>query len=105
VTARIVRVRKSGYDEHGDPIDGTARRTLDHAFIAPRTTADLDGRGRHGVTVGVSLFAPYGTDLVHTDQVEIDGELFDVDGEVAQWRNPLTGSNAGAEVALKRAAG
>lgn len=102
----IVRVRSAGVDSLGDPISGDPDRlTLDGAFTAPRSSSDIDDRGRAGVIVGWSLFAPYGTDLLHTDQVEVDGVLYDVDGEIGQWRNPLTGWNAGSETALKRAAG
>lgn len=102
----VVRVRGPGVDKYGDRIDEEPERvTLDGAFTAPRTTADITDRGRQGVVVGKSLFAPYGTDLVHTDQIEEDGVLYDIDGDVGQWKNPLTRWEAGCEVALVRAAG
>lgn len=102
----IVRIRPPGYDDNGDPIETVpTRREICDAFTAPRVSSDITDRGRAGVIVGLSLFAPYGTDLLHTDQVEVDGVLYDVDGEAGQWKNPFTGWKAGAEVALKRAAG
>lgn len=106
----IVRVRGNGLDEYGDPIAGDTRTTLSGVSVAPRSTSDISDRGRAGAVVGLSLFAPYGTDLLHTDQIEMTGEpaadgLYDVDGEIGQWKNPLTGRNAGSEVALKRATG
>lgn len=102
----IVRVRPPGYDEFGDPIEGEPTRlTLAEAFTAPRTSSDIDERGRSGVVVGWTLFAPYGTDIVHTDIIEVDGVPYEVDGEAGQWKNPLTDWEAGCEVALKLAAG
>lgn len=101
----IIRVRKGGFDEYADRMAGVSRESLDDAFTAPRVSNDISDRGRAGVIVGLSLFAPYGTDLVHTDQIEVDGVLYEVDGDPGQWHNPFTGTDAGCEVALKRAAG
>lgn len=104
----IVRVRSTpgGVDEYGDPIEGTVtRQVLDGAFTAPRESDEITNRGRAGVIVGLTLFAPYSTDLRHTDQVEVDGELFEIEGEPGRWRNPMTGREAGIQVALRRAQG
>lgn len=102
----VVRVRPPGYTDAGDPIEAAPTRVpLCEAFTAPRTSSDITDRGRAGVIVGLTLFGKYGTDLKHTDQVEVDGVLYDVDGEPGQWKNPLTGTKAGFEVALTRAAG
>lgn len=102
-----VRVRPPGVDVRtGDPLeDEPGRVTLVDPIFAPVSSADINDRGRSGVTVDGTLFLHYGADLIHTDQVEIDGVLYDVVGELGQWKNPFTGWNAGSEVALKRAAG
>lgn len=104
----IVRVRETpgGFDEYGDPVEGTTSRlTLTDAFTAPRSSEDNNDRGRQGVIVGLSLYAPYGTDLVFTDKIEVDGVSYDIEGDPGYWRNPLTTWEAGVEVALKRSAG
>lgn len=102
----IVRVRPLGFDEYADPAAGDpTRTTLTDVFTAPRTTADITDRGRQGVVEGKTLYAPYGVDLLHSDQIEEDGVLYDIDGEAGQWKHPITGWEAGCEVALKRAAG
>jgi hypothetical protein len=104
----IVRVRQSpgGTDQYGDPIPSTeTRTTLADAFTAPRTSDDIDARGRTGVIVGLTLFATYGTDITHSDFFEVDGELYRIEGEPGKWKNPLTGWEAGISVALERAQG
>lgn len=104
----IVRVRNSpgGQDVYGDPIAGTTlRTTIADAFTAPRESAEIDGRGRAGVIVGLTLFAPYGTDLRYDDQIEVDGVLYDIEGEPGHWRHPTTTWEAGTQVALTRAQG
>jgi hypothetical protein len=105
--ATVVRVRPAGdADKYGDPTDTDPdRTTLDGCIVAPRTSGDIDDRGRAGVTIGLTLFGPYGTDLLHPDQVEVDGILYDIDGDPGQWKHPRTGREAGMEVALKRAIG
>lgn len=106
MTQTIVRVRPAGVDDYGDPTGEPAETPLTGCFTAPRTSSAVDDEpGRHGVVVGFSLFGPIDTDLERTDQVEVDGELYDIDGDIARWENALTGWKAGFEVALKRAAG
>jgi hypothetical protein len=105
----IVRLRASSADtdRYGDPVaTGEPERTpLLGAFVAPRESNDINDRGRQGVIVGLTLFAHFGTDIVHTDQIEVDGVIYNVDGEPGQWKNPLTEWEAGCQVALVRAAG
>lgn len=105
--ATIYRLRPAGpADRYGDPNPAALTRTLiDGAFVAPRTSGDIEDRGRSGVVVGLTLFAPHGTDLVHTDKVEVDGTVYDLDGDPGSWLQPHTGWAAGIEAALKRGAG
>lgn len=102
----VVRLRPLGTDDNGDPIDGEPNRlSIDGCSVAPRTSADINGRGRQGVIVGLSLYTPFGADIVHTDQLEVDGVLYDVDGDAGPWKSPFTQWEAGMEIALTRAAG
>lgn len=104
----IVRIRGNpgGEDEYGDPVTGTEdRTTLAGAFVAPRETSEIDNRGRAGVIVGLTLFAPYETDLRYDDRIEVDGVLYDIEGEPGRWRNPFTDWEAGIQAALVRSSG
>lgn len=104
----IVRVRATpgGVDAYGDPIPGTEDRTdIPDAFTAPRESSELTDRGRVGVIVGLTLFAPYSFDLTYDDRVEVDGVLYEIEGEPGRWRNPFTGWTPGLTVALSRVEG
>lgn len=104
----IVRLRsvEDGVDEYNNPTPGEPERfELDGAFVAPRTSDALDHDGRSGVIVGLTLYLPYGTDLVYTDQVEVDGVVYEIKGEPGSWSHPRTGWEAGMEVALERGEG
>ena len=103
--ATVVRVRGVTLDEYGDPDGEPEEDDLEGCTVAPRSSTEVDERGRQGVVVGLTLYAPYGTDIVHTDQLQVDGVLYDIDGEPGLWKNPFTGWEAGIEVALVRAEG
>lgn len=104
----ITRIRRTpgGVDQYGDPVpSNTIETELRGAFVAPRMSDEIQTRSRAGVAVGLTLFAPAGTDLRFTDQVRVDGEVFEVDGEVARWEHPGSGWAPGITAALKRAQG
>ena len=104
----VVRVRPNpgGVDKYGDRIPGDASRLeLDGCGVAPRYSNDLNEPGRNGVMIGLTVFAPFNTDIVNGDQVEIDGALYDIEGDVGAWHQFMTGWNAGKEIALRRAEG
>lgn len=102
----IVRVRSTpgDLDPHGGPVESTETRLkLRGAFTAPRTTSDVPGR--EGTVVGRTLFAPADADILPTDVIEVDGLPYEIDGEIAEWRNPHGSGADGVTVALKRGVG
>lgn len=106
MTITRVRTTPGGHDQYGDPIPAVTTRTvLDRCTVAPRSSSELAGRGRQGVIVGLSLYGPPGTDLVYTDQVDVDGTVYAIEGEPGRWNNPFTRSREGIEAALNRAVG
>lgn len=101
----IVRVRTADRDAKGNPVGTANRLTLVGAFTAPRTSTAVDSRGRNGTVVGLDLFAPYGSDLLRTDSVEIDGEPYRIVSDVTDWTNQLTTWQPGIVASLERAEG
>lgn len=102
----VTRLRPAGIDAYGDPVAG-APGELDIAgcALAPRSSSDATDQGRQGVIAGMTLYAPAGADIEATDQIVARGSTWEIEGEVGDWHNPLTGSQPGLEVALKRVAG
>lgn len=101
----IVRLRGATTDVDGDPSGSATSETLTGCFVAPRTSSDVDAPGRNGAVIGLSLYGPLDTDLVRTDQVQVDGITYQIIGDVGLWANPLTGWEAGFEAALERGEG
>jgi hypothetical protein len=105
----IVRLRRSTplRDQYGDrtttvPDD---RLELVGAFTAPRASSEPTEPGRNGVTVGLTLYAAPGTELAHTDRIEVDGLVYTIEGEPGTHTNPLTGWAAGVVAELTRSIG
>lgn len=110
-TVTRVRTAVGPVDVRGIPTKGTITRLdIPGCAVAPlgsdrRTAEETSERGRHGTTTGLSLFDPSGTDLTRDDQIEIDGVLYDIDGDPSVWERPHSGRPARTEVALRRAEG
>lgn len=98
-----------GVDDNGDPIaDSREQHDVENCAVAPRFSDDEQTeRGRAGVIVGQTIYAPYGADILRTDQIVIPGleGVYEVDGEPGPWRSPWTGWEAGLQVAVRRAEG
>ncbi len=101
----VTRIRTSpaGTDPDGDPV-ATTTDTLVIAgcLVAPGPSTEPGARGRQGVVVDLTVYAPVGADVVHTDHIEVDGVAYRVEGRPG----PFTGSRVGGvEIELVRAAG
>ena len=95
-----------GLDDFNNPIAGpTPPTVVEGCAVAPRMSTEPTIRGRHGVIVGLTLYAPPGTVILPTDRITIGGNDYQVEGEPGVWKNPFSGSTPGIEVALKRAEG
>jgi hypothetical protein len=105
-TVTIVRAVPGGTDVYGDPIPGTVTRIdVPGTAVASRYSTEPTERGRQGVIVGLTIYPPANSGFLFTDQVEVKGALFDVEGDPGEWENPFTGDTPGMEIALKRAVG
>ena len=105
-TVTVLRDSAPGVDAYGDPLPGTVERIdIPKCGVAPRYSTEPTERGRQGVIVGLSLYAPAGADIRSTDRVEVAGLAYAAEGEPGAWVNPFTGTDFGFEVALKRATG
>ena len=95
-----------GFDNSGDPIPDTRiEHDIAGCGVAPRYSTEPTERGRQGVIVGLTVYAPTGSDVLSSDSLRVRGDLFVVDGHPAEWRSPFSGWAPGVEVAIRRAVG
>lgn len=117
----VTVLRGAGFDSYGDPTPPTSAHVVEGCGWAPRTqgagpsSGSVDERGRQGAVEGLTLYGPYDADIMHTDRVVLGqrltadtlsgAEVWEVDGEVGRWWNPLTGTEVGIEASIRRAEG
>lgn len=105
-TITVLRDVAGGVDEWGDPATASITRSdIAGCAIAPRYSSEPDALGRNGVIVGLTVFAPYGTDILFSDRIEIAGTVYLIEGSPENWLNPFTGSTPGMEISLTRGVG
>lgn len=109
-TVTLVRPGPPTQDEYGNDVPGPSTETpLPGCGVAPRdgnsSAGNEDTKGRDQVIVGLTLYAPPGTDLRPTDRVRIGGVLYEVEGEAGAFRSPFTGSSGPVVAALERVTG
>jgi hypothetical protein len=102
-----VKVNRGVRDpRHGD-VEYVYHHSISGCGLAPRYSNEASSENRGSVIVGFSLFGPpqYGDFRVFADdEIETpDGLKFRVQGEAAEWDNPMTGWRPGFEAALERA--
>lgn len=73
--------------------------------IAPSTGTETQSVDRNTTTVPMSLYGESGMDVQAQDRIRARTGLWEVEGEVATWDNPLTGWQPGAEFRVKKVKG
>lgn len=109
-TVTILRPGAATRDKYGNDVPGPdAEIPVSGCAVAPR---DGSGAGaseltdaRDTVITGLSLWAPYGTDIRATDRVRVGGDVYQVEGRTGSFRSPLSGSTGPVVVALELVTG
>ena len=99
VTVTRLRTGTSpGRDQYGVPIPGTvAELAIKNCVVTPRQSPPQVGgseqQARDTVIVGLTVYAPRGTDILTTDRVRIHGRLYEITGQPSDWGvSPFTGT-------------
>lgn len=109
-TVTIIRPGPPAEDIYGNDVPGAPTEIpVAGCAVAPR---DGTGAGANEITdardtviVGLTLFAPHGTDIRATDQIRVGGDLYEVDGQPGSFRSPFTGSTGPVVVNLELVTG
>lgn len=102
VQARVV----GSDDSHGNPIETFAAPvTVDGCAFDPGGSVETLEPGREAVVSRPRVFMPAGTVVTARSILTVRGLLYRVDGDPADWVNPLTGWAPGVVANIERAAG
>lgn len=82
----VIVVRKAKVDRLSSAPAGEApEHPIEGCAVLPRTSHE-EGRG-WVIVEGRMVVAPFESDVLATDQVKVDGETWDVDGEPGDYEN------------------
>lgn len=83
------------------------RLTVEQLNIQPASQSEDQDPTRTGVVTGWRVQSAEGTrpDITAADRLEWRGHTYEVDGEVAEWPDPLTGAVHHIELTMVRATG
>lgn len=85
--------------------DSPDELAIDYVAVEPRPSSEPLEDARNAVVSGYTLYMEYGSDITSADRVRVRGVVYEVEGEVAPWRNPFTGHTPGLVVQAYRKAG
>ncbi|MWA08734.1 hypothetical protein [Streptomyces sp. BA2] len=110
-TVTILRPGPStSQDIYGNDVPGAvAEIPVPGCAVAPRdgtgsATNEIVG-DRDTVISGLTLYAPFGTDIRATDRVRVGDDIYEVEGHVGSFRSPFSGSTGPVVVALELVTG
>lgn len=103
-TVVLVTRTRSGEDAYGNDIFTPTAKTLRGVAVWPRSSVE-NVQGRDTVVTGLTALLPADTDASAIDKVTVYGSDYEVDGDPNVYDSPLTGSNPGVVVNLRRVAG
>lgn len=101
-TAVRERREKVGEDDYGNDLFETTQTTIERCEWQPRSSSE-NVSARDQLVSGLMFYAPEGTDLRHTDALLLDGERYEVDGDVGRWSGVAIPGYV--ETALRRVTG
>lgn len=78
---------------------------LEGVAIAPSSSTEPVSDDRQQLTTQMSIYCSSTDDVLPMDRIRASSGLWSVEGEVADWTNPLTGWNPGAEFRIKKVSG
>lgn len=109
-TVTIVRPGAPTRDGYGNYVSGPPTEIpVSGCGVSPRDSTgsaanELTG-ARDTVISGLTVYAPYGTDVRATDRMRVGGVLYEVVGLPGSFRSPFTGSTGPVVVSLELVTG
>jgi hypothetical protein len=103
-TVTVIRTPSQPLPTFGDVSSPPTRTDVNGCAVWPASTAEFV-TGQDTVTWDLNCLLPFGTDVLSSDQVEVDGVIYQVVGRPQHWDSQLLPKSAGVEVQLKAGTG
>jgi len=100
----VIRLRAGTITERGSEIpdwSNPAQAIIDGCLVQPAsTTLTQDGR-IEGISEGLTVYFPPGTDVASGDRIAYDGQVYIIAGEIKKWKSP-SGAVSNLQASLER---
>ncbi|MBB1153517.1 hypothetical protein [Amycolatopsis dendrobii] len=103
VNRHMASVKRYRLDRYGDRQLVDAFR-IGECIIAPRSSSEGNDRSTT-VTADAQLFVPAVAVIEPSDEIEVAGTVYQVDGEPVRWESPWGGWSPHLAVSLRRITG
>lgn len=104
-TVTVIRRTANGTDDYGNVTYTTTSTAVAGCGVYPRNLGDITESGRDGITIGLTVHLPPGTDIRGTDSVTVGGANYRIIGDPGVWHHPMSGWRPGITVDLERVEG
>lgn len=98
-----------GQDEYGNDVYGETSTPVSGVAVWPRIAAAASGteqvQAQDQIVSGLWVLFPPEHDVTGVDAMTVRGLRYEADGEPGRYASPLTGTDVGYQVALKRVTG
>jgi hypothetical protein len=103
-TLTLIRRTPSGRDVYGNTVLTEQRVPLPGCASWPETETEITGGRDTSITTRAALLPP-GTVITEVDALEIGGVVYEMDGDPEVAVSPLTGTQGGVGVRVRRVTG
>jgi hypothetical protein len=100
----VLTVVRQGRDRFGDPAGAAVETEVSGCYVQPRGISTEDTDQRTTVISGLLAFVPPGADIRPADRVRWRGDIYQVEGDPADWAPP-GGPAHHLELILRRVTG
>lgn len=98
---RATQVSDPYSGETGPSWSNPSEVDIEGCAFDPGGSSEALDLARNVITTQPTVYAPVGADITAADRLVVRGVTYEVDGDVAVWRNPFTGWEPGLVVPLK----
>lgn len=103
-TVTLVKRSVTGVDDFGNDVYSETTIDVTPCIIQPSGSTE-NIQWTDEVSTTLTVFMPYGTDVDPIDAVEIDGDRFEIQGDVSSWMSPFSGHTSPIQMTVRKVSG
>jgi hypothetical protein len=103
-TVTLISRVVSGTDAYGNDTYSETSTDISPCVVQPASSTETI-QWTDEVATDLTVFMPYGTDVEAVDAVEINGDRYEVQGDVSSWVSPFSGHTSPIQMRVRKVSG